>query len=109
MEKTDTEETSFACPLSKVALLEEWVQTNPPDSCPPCLIAPLASYYLGILQEAGEQELATELENTFHDGDALTIARSMDKIKASVGSTIKTNLENLDCMAQIHKESTEQI
>lgn len=94
----------FICPLSKVESLEKWISKDvDDDSCPPCTITPLASYYLGVLEDAGEAKLAEELQQVYSEGDLLTIARKMDKIKAEVGGNLKSDLKKLDCFAQVHK------
>lgn len=97
----------FVCPLSSVKSLEEWLSKDNGNgkNCPPCLIGPLASYYAGALEEAGENKMADELKSTFEKGNALTIAKHMDKIKKNVGDKLKQDLENLDCMAQVHEDS----
>lgn len=95
----------FTCPLSSIESLEEWVSKENDKNCPPCLIAPLASYYTGVLENAGEQALANELKSVFETGDILTIVRNMDYIKKCVGEKIKQDLENLDCMVQLHEDA----
>jgi len=93
----------FVCKIS-IKPIEEWVGEKPTDgSCPPCMIAPLASYYLGTLQKAGETTLASELEATYESGDILTISRKLDNIKGDVGEALKQELRNLDCFAQSFK------
>lgn len=81
--------------------LAEWLGNK--EGCPPCLIAPLASYYLGALNAAGETNLAEELKKTFEEGDALTICQKLDNIKSDVGEALLKQLRNLDCYAQTFK------
>lgn len=95
----------FTCPLSSIESLESWLSKEDDTHCPACLIAPLASYYVGILEEAGENKLADNLKSEFEKGDNLTIVKNMDTIKRSVGEKLKQNLEKLDCMAQISKDA----
>lgn len=99
----------FTCNLEKVLSIKEWLQTpETDDSCPPCMIAPLASYYLGALQDARETRLANRLQEIYEGGDALTIAEELDRIKSAVGESLKSELKTLDCMAQSFKKSTMQ-
>ena len=98
----------FKCPLSEVQSIEEWMEKGETGTdCPPCLIAPLSSYYLGTLREAGEDKLATELEETFNKGDLLTIAKKLDNIKGEVGEALRAELKDLDCFAQVFKQNDE--
>ena len=100
----------FKCPLPKIESVEKWVQRKPTDEndCPPCLIAPLSSYYLGALNEAGEGKLAEELKEVFNSGDILTIARKLDSIKSEVGEALKNELKDLDCFAQVFKPQQDE-
>ncbi len=95
----------FTCPLEIVQTLEAWLSDKKATSCPSCLIGPLASYYVGHLEEVGEQKKANELKVAFEKGNTLTIAKHMDKIKADVGDKLKQDLVKLDCFAQVHKEA----
>ena len=81
--------------------IAEWLESK--EGCPPCLIAPLASYYLGVLNDAGETTLAEELKKTFEEGNALTICQKLDNIKSNVGEALLKQLRNLDCHAQTFK------
>jgi len=94
----------FKCNI-KVKPVAEWVDGEPSDEtdCPPCLIAPLSSYYLAALEDAGETKLATELKELFEKGEVLTIAEKLDSIKTDVGDALSKQLRNLDCFAQSFK------
>lgn len=96
----------FKCPLTKIKPVEEWIKEPETDeSCPPCLIAPLSSYYLGSLEEAGEKALAEELKVVFQAGDIYKIAKKLDNIKSDVGDKLKADLLELDCFAQVFKRN----
>ena len=69
------------------------------------MIAPLASYYAGALEEAGESKLANDLKDVFEKGDILTIAKNMDTIKRRVGDKLRQDLEKLDCMVQVQEDA----
>ncbi len=90
----------FACNI-EVRPLKEWI--NDKEGCPPCLVAPLASYYLGTLEHAGEKKLAEELKKIYEGGDTLTIIKKLDSIKESVGDALLKQLRDLDCFAQSFK------
>ena len=95
---------NFVCNI-EVRPVAKWVfdeQANK-EGCPPCLIAPLSSYYLGALEKAGETELAAELKKAFAEGDILTISKKLDNIKTDVGEALSKQLRNLDCYAQTFK------
>ena len=94
----------FECKI-EVRPVSEWVGDKKPreEGCPPCLIAPLSSYYLGALEEAGETKLASELKQLFEEGNVLTIAKKLDNIKTDVGEALRIKLRNLDCFAQTFK------
>lgn len=85
--------------------LAEWVQNPGPDQCPPCVITPLASHYLGALEEAGETSLAENLKKVYEDGDVLTIAQELDNIKSKVGESLKDALLDFDCMGETLKDT----
>lgn len=92
------------CQLPKLDSLESWVEkgeTN--DNCPPCLLKPLASWYLDALQENKETDMANELQSVFESGDILTIAKTMDIIKNRAENELREKLLNFDCMAQSFK------
>lgn len=81
--------------------LAEWIESK--EGCPPCLVAPLAAYYLGVLEADGENELAEDLKKTYGEGDTLTICHKLDNIKNNVGEATLKQLRNLDCYAQTFK------
>ena len=95
----------FECTLKDIRPIVEWVKGKKPheEGCPPCLIAPLSSYYIGALEGAGEKKLVSELKQVFEEGDILTIAQKLDTIKTDVGEALKKQLRNLDCFAQTFK------
>lgn len=90
----------FKCNI-QVRPVSEWIKDE--EGCPPCLLAPLASYYLGALNDAGETQLANELGKAYQEGNILTICEKLDKIKGDVGEALKEQLRNLDCFAQTFK------
>ncbi len=91
----------FNCEI-KVKPMEEWVQIKDEDVCPPCIITPLAQYYLATLQEKAPEQ-AKALEKAWDTADILTIAQAMDNIKKEVGDNLKKELEGFDCFAQSFK------
>jgi len=93
----------FVCTI-KVRPVREWVDDDNAEGCPPCLIAPLSSYYLGALEKAGETKIAGELKQAFEKGDILTICDKLDTIKSDVGESLSKQLRNLDCYAQTFKQ-----
>lgn len=95
----------FQCTLSKVDSVEDWLRRGDKDgNCPSCLLAPLASYYVGVLEDHGEKGKARELQEAFEQGNGLTIAQTMDKIKKEVGGELLEELKDYDCYAQSFKE-----
>lgn len=99
-----SEKDDFVCTIEPKPVAE-WLEDDKAneEGCPSCLLAPLASYYLGALEEAGETKLAEELKKTFEAGDPLTIARKLDTIKEGAGEALSKQLKNLDCFAQTFK------
>ncbi len=94
----------FQCNLKTVKPIAEWVEENDKESCHPCLINPLTSFYMGILEKSGETELAARLKKTYEEsGDILTISKELDKIKSEVGEVLRQELRDLDCYAQSFK------
>lgn len=93
---------SFKCKL-EIQPIATWMEDDNAEGCPPCILSPLASYYLGALEEAGEDKIAEDLKTTFERGDILTIAKKLDSIKTDVGEALRNQLRNLDCFAQTFK------
>ena len=83
----------------------DWIKGETPDNCPPCLIKPLAEFYLGALADAGETKHIERLTEAWETEDILTIATAMDNIKAEVGEPLKQVLRGFDCSAQTLKLS----
>lgn len=101
------DEEKFVCLLPKVESLENWWKRGETkENCPPCLLLPLASYYVGTLEERGLVDQANRLKEVHEaaNGDGLPIAIEMDRIKREVSPEIKKALEDFDCMAQTFKE-----
>jgi hypothetical protein len=83
----------------------EWIKGEDPDNCPPCLIKPLAEFYLGALGDANDQKHVEVLLEAWDTGEVLTIATAMDNIKSEVGEPLKQVLRGFDCSAQTLKLS----
>ena len=92
----------FICKLKNIKPIEEWAQVDN-EQCPSCTIAPLASFYLGVLERAGADEQVAELKRVYEQGDLLTICKTMDTIKGQVGEALEKELKDLDCFAQSEK------
>ena len=93
----------FTCKLKNILPVEEWAKVDDEENCPPCLISPLASYYMGALKASGESDKANQLQKVYEDGDLLTICKELDKIKGQVGEALRAELKDLDCFAQSFK------
>jgi len=98
----DSDLEGFKCEI-EVKPIADWVEDEKAEGCPPCLISPLSSLYLGTLEEEGEEQLASELKKVFKEGDVLTISKKLDSIKTDVGESLRNQLRNLDCFAQTFK------
>jgi hypothetical protein len=97
-------EETFTCKIT-VRPVSEWLEGGEVDgNCPPCLIKPLTEMYLGALKDGNDKEHVKTLKKAWKSGDALTIAETLDTIKAEVGDNLRKNLVELDCMAQSHKD-----
>ena len=97
---------NFECKLSKVESLEDWFsqEYGQDGECRPCRLRPLASLYLGALEEVGDAKQAEALSSAYDDGDILTIAKTLDKIKSGAEESLRKKLEGLDCFIQSYKE-----
>ncbi len=96
----------FRCELKKVRPVAEWMREykeGDPGLCRPCVIAPLASFYVGVLDKAGEQDKSAKLQTVFEEGDGLTICEELDRIKTEVGEAVREELVELDCFAQSYE------
>jgi hypothetical protein len=92
----------FVCNI-EVKPVADWVEDEEAEGCPECLIKPLSSFYLGVLEKEGEEKLAEELKAVFKEGDVLTISKKLDSIKTDAGKALRKQLRNLDCFAQTFK------
>ena len=95
----------FTCPLPSTKPVEKWLSEEDAAHCHSCLLSTLASYYVGALEGANQQELANTLKRVFEGGDVLTIGRTLDNIKRDVGDKLRQDLKKLDCMAQTQEEA----
>lgn len=88
----------------------KWIQEKDEKVCHPCLLKPLASYYLGELEKAGAKPQIVKLEKAWDTADVLTIAQAMDSIKTEVGDDLKNALVALDCFTQsyVDEATTDQ-
>lgn len=95
----------FRCELNEVKPILTWMQEykEGEEPCRPCMIAPLASFYVGVLDQAGEKEKSDKLKAVFEEGDGLTICRELDKIKSEVGEAVREELVELDCFTQTYE------
>ena len=94
----------FTC-QRQVLPVRAWMEGGEKDgNCPPCLIKPLAEMYLGALEQASDKTHIDALQQAWGTNDALTIAETLDNIKAEVGDKLKKDLVLLDCMAQSYKD-----
>ncbi len=92
----------FVCNIN-VRPVADWFKDENTPGCPACLIAPLSSYYLHALEQAGETAQVTALKEIFEKGEVLTICKKLDTIKNDVGEALSKQLRNLDCFAQTFK------
>ena len=97
---------------ANVLPMEQWIKETPEteELCPPCLLAPLASWYTDTLREAGESDLA-EMVNTEASSPDTTperLAKTLDSVKGQVPQTVSESLRSLDCSVQMYdpKEET---
>ena len=93
----------FTCEIA-IESMEKWIKGEKEEDCRSCLLAPLSSWYVSLLEETGNNELANKMTSAFETGDALTIAQELDKIKLSVGIKLKPKLEEFDCLCQSHEQ-----
>lgn len=84
----------------EVKLMTDWIQEKTPE-CRPCLLSPLAGFYLGVLEQAGESKLAETLKQVHETApDPLTICQEFDRLKGEVGDALRKELVELDCFTQ---------
>lgn len=107
----DDNEESFKCPLPTIETMEKFfsVKHGPDGKCRPCFLRPLTELYMGVLEDAGEKEKAGLLSTTFENSPLLTIARTMDNIKAGVGNEIRQHLLDLDCLCQVTEANSGEV
>ncbi len=99
----------FKCTLKEIKSIEKWLEEGKTkneegENCPPCLLAPLGSFYLGVLEENGLKKEAEGLQDIWKDQDGVKAARMMDDIKKRVPEEIRKKLLEIDCSAQSYRE-----
>jgi len=85
--------------------MEDWVRIREEGFCHPCLIAPVAAQYLGVLEAPGGEAGRDALKQAWESKDILTISKTLDTIKAEVGETLRNDLVEIDCFAQSYKDT----
>lgn len=97
----------FEC-QRKVKPVTNWVEEEDGKVCHPCLISPLADYYLGTLRkntaDPKAEQMIKNLEKAWESKNILTIAQELDKIKNEVGDDLRKELVTLDCFAQSYEK-----
>lgn len=99
----------FKCSLKEIKPIQQWLAEGKTvneegENCPPCLLQPLGSFYLGILEEAGLKEEAAGLQDIWKDQDGEKSAKMLDAIKTRVPEDIKKKLLEIDCSAQSYRD-----
>ena len=103
-------ETPTPCPAVP---MKEWIeQGTEGGECRPCLLVPVAQWYLSELQEQGHQKEAGELVSVIEaveqgGGNELTLAEALDSIKASASDELAARLKEFDCAAQSWESEAE--
>ena len=90
----------FSCARTVMPVVDWLKRGDEGKNCPPCLLHPLAEYYISTLEESGAKEQVVTLRKAWDSKDELTIAAAMDKIETEVGDDIRRNLIKLDCFGQ---------
>lgn len=84
--------------------MTEWIKDdpNPEDSenCRPCALPITVGWYVEDLDAAGEEHLSAELRDAGAKEAPLTVAETMDRIKAIVSGDVKERLEEHDATTQ---------
>lgn len=90
------------CNLDEIESLEAYFsqETGSNGTCRPCQVAPLASLYLKVLEDAKDTEASDTLSQAYETGDISTIAKTMDIIKVGASPSIREELQRLDCFTQ---------
>ena len=83
--------------------METWVKEDS-ETCRPCLVAPTAEMYLGLLEEQKEDALKNDLLQAYKTGDIVIICQEFDKIKTKANAELKIKLKEIDCEAQSFNE-----
>lgn len=93
--------------------MAEWIAEPDPKVCRPCTLGPVVQWYRDTLKEQGAPEHAADLEklaeatNVDDPASVLTMCRELDKIKASVGDTLRERLKEFDCAGQSYQPAAE--
>ncbi len=89
--------------MQQCELLSTWVtKADNPGSCNSCSLAALTSEYHQALIEGGHGELFEQVNQALADPEDPIgkVAAAMDQIKDSVPSSLREELQTIDCMAQ---------
>ncbi len=99
----------FKCTLKEIKPIKDWLAAGKTknelgENCPPCLLAPLGSFYLGILEENNLVAEAKGLQDIWKDQDGEKAAELLDDIKTRVPENVKAKLLEIDCAAQSYRD-----
>ncbi len=84
--------------------MTEWIKDDPDpedsENCRPCALPITVGWYVEELDAAGEEHLSAELRDAGAKEAPLTVAETMDRIKAIVSGDVKERLEEHDATTQ---------
>lgn len=82
--------------------LSDWIQDDTSGVCKPCLISPLAAWYVQTLEDEGEKRLAQTLKSnlTKTTSSPEEAAKTMDSIR---GQVCETNAKLCNILTDLDK------
>lgn len=84
--------------------MEKWVETGDPsaDSCRPCALPVTLQWYAEELEKNGLSDLSAQIKDIGLTADPLTLAREMDRVKATVEPGLRSRLLDFDQAIQVN-------
>lgn len=87
--------------------MKVWVaeDTGKKESCRPCMLPPVVSWYESELEETGRADLAGQIKKTRLAKDTTPdkVAGVLDFVKTQVQGSLLDRLREFDCSAQLNE------
>lgn len=96
----------MASECDNILPMREWIaQDTGKESCRPCMLPPMVSWYESELEEQGRGDLAGKIKKTrmAKDTSPEKVAGALDFVKTQVQGSLLDRLKEFDCSCQLNE------